>query len=144
MHTCKQIMNYDRVAYLGCKWALEFSKEFSNREIVFNTSNIKDHQTLDVLKNVMNDLADGYSTQWTCSLQGPNIVYSQLIPCDRKRCWLHIFDGEYNNAYAALYDELGELIGDNCLIVWNKHTCTTWNQGYFAGRCPRVLAKQDS
>ena len=134
-------MDYDRVAYLGCKWALEYLKTDYWYEVVFDTSELKEPNTLNNLKTVMDNLVDGYWNQWTYVIQGNNIVYTQVIPCDeRTRCWLKVFDCNWsNNAYTALYNSDGELVGINCLIVWNKKTCDIWNQGYFDGRVPKHL-----
>lgn len=133
-------MNYDRIAYLGCKWALEYLKTSFCYEVVFDTSELKVSKTLDDMKIVMDNLCDGYWCEWTYYIEDNNIVYRHTIPCDKyKRCWLKIFDSNYNNAYTALYDNDGELIGINCLIVWNKQTCDIWNQGYYDGRVPKNI-----
>jgi hypothetical protein len=53
---------------------------------------------------------------------------------------LKIFENNWcNNAYTALYDGNGELVGINCLIIWNKNTCDVWNQGYYDGRVPKDI-----
>jgi hypothetical protein len=134
-------MDYDRIAYLGCKWALEYLNIDCSYEVVFDTTELKDPKILDDMRIVMDNLADGYRTQWSYAIEGNNIVYTQTKPCDeRKRCWLKIFDSNfYDNAYTALYDMNGELVGINCLIVWNKKKCDIWNQGYFDGRVPKNL-----
>ena len=136
-------MDYDGVAYLGCKWALEYLRDAYSHEVAFDTSELKDPKTLDKMKTVMDNLVKSCWTQWTYAIEGKNIVYTQPIPCDeRKRCWLKVFDSNWHNdAYAALYDSDGKLVGIDCLVVWNKYKCDIWNQGYFDGRVPKNLSQ---
>ncbi len=138
-------MNYDRVAYLGCKWALQYFKGAYTHEVAFDTSELKDPKILDDLKTVMNNLVKSHWTQWNYTIEGNNIIFTQPIPYDeRKRCWLKIFDSNWhNNAYAALYDKDGKLAGISCLVVWDKYKCDNWNEGYFDGRVPEHLPQNE-
>lgn len=74
---------------------------------------------------------------WIAHNDGKHITYTSEGSGDGcEEAWIRIFDGEYNNVYAGLYDKDGKRFCDLCLIVWHRDRPHVTNQGYAPGRCP--------